>query len=158
EECETAKRSLVTTEQARIRIPTDKGEFADNPDFLELTREELHQVTDPLVKRLARPLSRALRDAKITPEEIAEVVLVGGATRGLEVQHFVEEFFGKPAHAQFNPDEVVALGAAVQAALITDEAAVSDMVMTDICPFTLGIMGAKDFGQREVSGYFLPVI
>jgi molecular chaperone HscC len=74
------------------------------------------------------------------------------------VQHFVEEFFGKPAHAQFNPDEVVALGAAVQAALITDEAAVSDMVMTDICPFTLGIMVAKDFGQREVSGYFLPVI
>jgi len=158
EDCETAKRSLVTAEQARIRIPSDKGEFPDNPDVIELTRAELHQITDPLVKRLARPLSRALRDARVAPEEVAEVVLVGGATRGLEVQKFVEEFFDKPAHARFNPDEVVALGAAVQAALITDDAAVSDMVMTDICPFTLGIDIVKDFGRREVDGFFLPVI
>lgn len=158
EECETAKRQLTEYETAHIKIPNDSGEFPDQPATVELTRDMLSEISDPLVKRLARPLSKALRDAEIPRDEISEVVLVGGATRSLAVRRFVEEFFGVEPHATHNPDEVVALGAAVQAALIEDNAAVDDMVMTDICPFTLGVEVTKEFGRREMSGYFLPII
>lgn len=158
EECETAKRNLVDIETALIRVPNNAGEFPDVPVTLELTRAELKDICDPLVKRLARPLSRALRDAKVPQNAISEVLLVGGATRGADVRQFVEEFFEMPAQARFNPDEVVALGAAVQGALIGDDAAVSEMAMTDICPFTLGVEVIKDFGMRKENGFFLPVI
>ena len=158
EECEAAKRQLVAEDKANIRIPNDDGEFLDDPVTLELSRDQLVEISDPLVRRLARPISRALRDAGIPGEDVSEVVLVGGATRSLAVRQFVEGFFGCEAKATHNPDEVVALGAAVQAALIQDDAAVNDMVMTDICPFTLGVEIVKEFGRREVKGYFLPII
>lgn len=158
EECETAKRLLGTTETAAIRVPNDRGEFSESGMRLTLTRAQVAEITDPLVKRLARCISRAMRDARSAVDEIAEVVLVGGATRSREVQRYVAELFGTEPQVRYNPDEVVALGAAVQAALINDDAAVEDMVMTDICPFTLGVSVVKEFGQREVAGYFLPVI
>ena len=158
EECEAAKRRLVEAENTQIRIPDDAGEFADEPKTLELSRSQLSEICDPLVKRLTRPLSRALRDARIPADEISEVVLVGGATRSVAVRQFVQEFFETEPQARFNPDEVVALGAAVQAALIEDDAAVDDMVMTDICPFTLGVEVTRDFGRREMSGFFFPII
>jgi molecular chaperone HscC len=103
-------------------------------------------------------MARALRDARAAADDISEVILVGGATRLEVVRRFVEDFFGVPAQSRYNPDEVVALGAAVQAALLADDAAVDDMVMTDVCPFTLGVEIVKDFGRREMAGYFLPVI
>jgi molecular chaperone HscC len=158
EECETAKRQLVTSETATIRIPTDGGEITETAATLPITRAQLAEITDVLVKRLARPISRAMRDAQATAADISEVVLVGGATRSLDVQRYIREFFGVEPHAKHNPDEVVALGAAVQAALMADDAAVDDMVMTDICPFTLGVEIMKDFGRMEMSGFFLPVI
>ena len=158
EECESAKRRLVEEESADIKIPDDAGQFTEAVPTIQLTRDELIEVADPLVKRLARPLSRALRDAEVPIEDISEVVLVGGATRSIAVRRFVDDFFGVEAKAKFNPDEVVALGAAIQAALIEDDAAVDDMVMTDICPFTLGVEIAKDFGRRDMTGFFLPII
>jgi molecular chaperone HscC len=158
EECERAKRRLFQLPSCPIRIPDDGGVFAEDSPTVELTREQLTELSNQLVKRLARPMARALRDAEVAPDDISEVVLVGGATRSSAVRQYVEEFFQATPQTQFNPDEVVALGAAVQAALIEDDAAVDDMVMTDICPFTLGVSIVKEFGRREVPGYYLPII
>ncbi|MEQ8785233.1 MAG: Hsp70 family protein [Pirellulaceae bacterium] len=158
EECERAKRRLVEQPACGIRIPDDQGVFSEESPTLQLTREQLLELSDNLVKRLARPMSRALRDAEVSPDDVSEVVLVGGATRSEAVRCYVEEFFETKPESRFNPDEVVALGAAVQAALIEDDAAVDDMVMTDICPFTLGVSIVKEFGRREVGGFFLPII
>ena len=139
-------------------MPNDAGEFPHDPPVIQLTRDELTRLSGPLVERLTRPMARALRDARAAADDISEVILVGGATRLEVVRRFVEDFFGVPAQSRYNPDEVVALGAAVQAALLADDAAVDDMVMTDVCPFTLGVEIVKDFGRREMAGYFLPVI
>jgi molecular chaperone HscC len=158
EECEAAKRQLAEAETASIRMPNDGGEFPHDPPVVQLTCAELTRLSGPLVERLTRPMSRALRDARAAADDISEVILVGGATRLEVVRRFVEDFFGVPAQSRYNPDEVVALGAAVQAALLADDAAVDDMVMTDVCPFTLGVEIVKDFGRREMAGYFLPVI
>lgn len=158
EECENAKRQLGSQESVGIRVPNDAGEITDSPDVILLSQTQLAEISDPLVKRLARPMSRALRDAEVAVDDISEVVLVGGATRSPVVQRFVEEFLGATPQARFNPDEVVALGAALQGALIEDDAAVDDMVMTDICPFTLGVSITREFGHREMNGYFLPII
>lgn len=158
DECEAAKRKLATEPAASVRIPDQQGEFREQPLTITISQEQLKVITDSLIKRLARPMSRALRDAELSPGDISEVVLVGGATRASDVQAYVEQFFETKTLCHFNPDEVVALGAAVQAALIADDAAVEDMVMTDICPFTLGVEVAKELGQRDMAGFFLPII
>jgi molecular chaperone HscC len=158
EQCETAKRNLVNDQVATVRFPNEAGEFDDSADSFQVTRGILKQVVDPLVKRIERPIARALRDANKQVGQFSDVILVGGATRSLEVQECVQDMFNSPAHSNVNPDEVVALGAAIQAALITDDAAVDDMVMTDICPFTLGVEVVKEFGTKMMDGYFCPVI
>ena len=158
EECEAAKRALVDAEEAEIRLPDREGLFADDAPRHQITRDQLAEITDPLVKRLARPISRALRDAQLGSGDIDEVVLVGGATRSHAVRVYVRDFFKVEPLVHHNPDEVVALGAAVQAALIEDDRAVEDMVVTDVCPFTLGINISKQFGSQRESGYYLPVI
>ncbi len=157
-ECEAAKLRLFTEESAPIRIPDDRGEFSRESPVIELTRESFARITRPLVERLGRPMSKALRDARMAKSDLSEIVLVGGATRSLVVRRFVSEFFGLEGRSEFNPDEVVALGAAVQAALIEDDAAVEDLVMTDVCPFTLGVEVTKEFGRRDIPGFFLPII
>lgn len=158
EKCEAAKRALGRQTSTSVAIPEDDGRFRDPAPTITISREDAGQWFQPLVQRLARPISRALRDARLEAAEITEVILVGGATRDRTVREFVSQFFDCQPHATVNPDEVVALGAAVQAALITDDRAVEDMVMTDVCPFTLGVQVVKQFGNKEVPGYYLPVI
>ncbi|WP_339731046.1 molecular chaperone HscC [uncultured Gimesia sp.] len=158
QECEAAKCALSSETEATIRIPNQQGEIDQNSITLTITRDKFKELVDPLLKRLARPIARAVRDSRIPPEEFTDVILVGGATRMDIVQSFVRTFFGVEPKCSFNPDEVVALGAAVQAALIQDDRAVEDMVMTDICPFTLGTEISKDFGSRHADGYYLPII
>ncbi len=157
EECDSAKQSLSDAEKAKIRIPDDTGSF-DNNKSLNIDRDTFAKICKNLLARLKAPISKVLRDGRQAPEDIADVILVGGATRMVLMHQIVEGFFGKPAHIKFNPDEVVALGAAVQAALIGDDKAVDDMVMTDVCPFTLGVEIAKQFGNQVMEGYFQPVI
>ena len=157
-ECEKAKRTLIDSDPCRIRLPDMDGQFAESPKRFKLGRTDFAKLCEPLMQRIAGPVARALRDAELNPDDIDEVILVGGATRMPVLRDYVTTYFGKPPIMRHSPDEVVALGAAVQAALIQQDAAVDDMVMTDVCPFTLGVEVVKDFGGHYQDGYFQPVL
>lgn len=158
QECEQAKRTLFDSKEAAIRLPGAGGDLDHGRPAVTITRREFTDLVADLVKRMAGAIGKALRDADASPEEIDDVILVGGATRMGVVRAFVRKYFGADPICTYNPDEVVALGAAVQAALIADDRAVEDMVMTDVCPFTLGVEVAKEFGRRIMDGYYQPVI
>ncbi len=158
EESENAKRSLSTQEQAEVRLPNKEGQLAPETRPLAVSRALFQETSEPLIKRLQRPTERALRDSGLGWRDIEAVLLVGGATRMGLVRDLIGKWSGKEPRDEVDPDQVVALGAAVQAALIEDDQAVEDLVMTDVCPFTLGIGISKEFGQQVVHGYYLPVI
>ena len=158
EESENAKRSLSAGGQAELRIPNEQGHLNPGTQPLAVSRALFEETCDPLIKRLQRPTERALRDSTLSWRDIDAVLLVGGATRMGLVHDLIKKWSGKEARDEVDPDQVVALGAAVQAALIQDDKAVEDLVMTDVCPFTLGIGISKEFGQQVVHGYYLPVI
>ncbi|MCE9605364.1 MAG: molecular chaperone HscC [Planctomycetia bacterium] len=169
QQCERAKCRLSREETASVRLPNREGEFpaaaaaetksadATNAE-VTITREELLRWTEHLIARVEMPIRRALGDAKLAPEKIDEVVLVGGATRMPRFIQRVGEIFGKPPHCRLNPDEVVAIGAAVQSGLMSHDAGVDDLVVTDVSPFSLGTEIAREFGVEVRDGYFMPVI
>ncbi|TWT59584.1 Hsp70 family protein [Rubinisphaera italica] len=158
EECEQAKRKFGSASQVTIRIPDHEGNFSTEPESLTITSEDFTKIVTPLLDRIRRPIARVLRDAGRSAEQIDDVILVGGATRMPVLNQCVKEMFGKEPMCQHNPDEVVAIGAAIQAALIVNDAAVQDIVMTDVCPFTLGVEVVKQFAGRDVNGFYLPII
>jgi len=104
---------------------------------VKLTRAKFEKLADALFTRMFKPCEQALKDAGMTTSQIDEVILVGGSTRIPKVQELVEKFFGKRSHKGVNPDEVVALGAAIQGAVLTGE--VKDVLLLDVTPLTLGI-------------------
>jgi molecular chaperone DnaK len=104
---------------------------------MTLTRSKLEQLTSELVERTRTPVMQALKDANLNPEQVDEVVLVGGQTRMPAVQELVKKVFGKEPHKGVNPDEVVAVGAAIQAGVLKGE--VKDVLLLDVTPLTLGI-------------------
>jgi len=128
-----AKHELSTSDKTAIKFALPGGGIY----FREISRRELDQWIRPIIERTMAPVRQALADAKLKPEEIEEVVLVGGSTRIPLVRSTVEQFFGRRPHAELNPDEVVALGAAVQAAIL--EGGVKDMLLLDVTPLSLGI-------------------
>jgi Fe-S protein assembly chaperone HscA len=128
-----AKHELSVADKATVKLPLPNGGVY----FREITRAEYENWIRPIVDRTMAPVRQALADAKLTPAEIEEVVLVGGSTRVPLVRRTVEEFFGRTPHAELNPDEVVALGAAVQADIL--EGGVKDMLLLDVTPLSLGI-------------------
>jgi len=138
EAAERAKVELSTTIETEINLPFITAD-ASGPKHLnmKLRRAELEKLADDLFQRTMQPLRRALEDAKIATNKIDEVVLVGGSTRIPKVQEIVKEFFGKEPHRGVNPDEVVALGAAVQAGVLAGE--VKDVLLLDVTPLSLGI-------------------
>jgi molecular chaperone DnaK len=133
-EAERAKIRLSEIRQTDIAIdlPDGKGRFTR-----ELTREQIESLTADVVERTLAPCRFALQDAGLTPEAIDEIVLVGGATRMPLVRERVQALFGKQPHCHLNPDEVVALGAAVQADILTG--GTTDMLLLDVTPLSLGI-------------------
>ncbi|MHB8110258.1 MAG: molecular chaperone DnaK [Syntrophorhabdaceae bacterium] len=135
---ERAKVELSSTIETEINLPFITAD-ASGPKHLnmKLRRAELEKLADDLFQRTMEPLRRALNDAKIPTNKIDEVVLVGGSTRIPKVQDIVKEFFGKEPHRGVNPDEVVALGAAVQAGVLAGE--VKDVLLLDVTPLSLGI-------------------
>jgi molecular chaperone DnaK len=138
EAAEKAKIELSTTMQSEINLPFITAD-ASGPKHLTmtLTRAKLEQLVGDLVERTIGPVRQALADASKNPSDIAEVVLVGGQIRMPMVQKVVEEFFGRPPHKGVNPDEVVAIGAAIQAGVLGGE--VKDVLLLDVTPLTLGI-------------------
>lgn len=158
QECELAKRQLGAVASCAVRLPNARGEFSSRQPSIEISFAAFRESATPLLERLRGPILHVLRDSRHSPEQLDEVILVGGATRMPLVREFVRELLGREPRTDWNPDEVVAQGAAVQAALIADDAAVNDLVMTDVCPFTLGVETAKEMGGDYREGYFLPII
>ena len=158
EECDLAKKALAEAGIAEIRNPKADGSIDPEAKAIKINQDSFASICSKLIERLKGPINRAIRDGRMTPESIDEVILVGGATRMPILKNFVKEHFGKSPKTNFDPDQVVALGAAVQAALINDDDAVDDMVMTDVCPFTLGIEITKEFGGQLSTGYYEPLI
>ncbi|MCK7595867.1 Fe-S protein assembly chaperone HscA [Microbulbifer sp. CAU 1566] len=105
----------------------------------ELSRDKLAELLDPLINKTLRACKRALRDADITADDIAEVVLVGGSTRTLRVREQVQDFFGREPHADIDPDQVVAVGAALQADVLVGNKSRDDLLLLDVIPLSLGI-------------------
>ena len=128
-----AKHELSAVDRTTVKVPLPDGGIY----FREIGRAEFERWIRPIVDRTMGPVRQALADAKLSPAEIEEVVLVGGSTRVPLVRRTVEEFFGRRPHTELNPDEVVALGAAVQADIL--EGGVTDMLLLDVTPLSLGI-------------------
>ncbi|MBQ6449899.1 molecular chaperone DnaK [bacterium] len=136
---EKAKIELSATMSTEINLPfiTQSDEGTPLHLTMTLTRAKLEELTDELIQRTFKPVEAALKDAKLKASEIANVVLVGGMTRMPKVVAEVEKFFGKKPEQGVNPDEVVAIGAAVQAGVIGGD--VQDVVLLDVTPLTLGV-------------------
>ncbi len=138
EAAEKAKIELSTTMQSELNLPFITAD-ATGPKHmnLTLTRAKLEQLTDDLVQRSIEPCRKALKDAGLAVGDITEVILVGGMTRMPAIQEAVRKFFGRDPHKGVNPDEVVALGAAIQAGVLGGD--VKEVVLLDVTPLTLGI-------------------
>ena len=138
EAAERAKIELSTTVETEINLPFVTADQSGPKHLnMRMRRSELEQLADDIIQKSMGPCKRALDDAKLNPSQIDEVVLVGGSTRIPKVQDLVKEFFGKEPHRGVNPDEVVALGAAVQAGVLAGE--VKDVLLLDVTPLSLGI-------------------
>ncbi len=138
EAAEKAKCELSTTMETEINLPFVTAD-ASGPKHLNLrlSRAKFEQLVGDLLQRSMGPVSQCLKDAGLVPDQIHEVVLVGGSTRIPRVQQMVKEFFGREPHKGVNPDEVVAVGAAVQAGVLSGE--VKDLLLLDVTPLSLGI-------------------
>ncbi len=138
EACERAKCELSGSMETTINLPYITAD-ASGPKHLQMTitRAKFEQLTEHLTERCRGPVMQALKDAKLSPKDIDEVVLVGGSTRMPRVQQLVKEIFGKEPNRSINPDEVVAVGAAIQGAVLAGEK--QDIVLLDVTPLSLGV-------------------
>jgi molecular chaperone DnaK len=138
EAAEKAKCELSTTLETEINLPFVTAD-ASGPKHLslKLTRAKLEQLTEDLIEKSMGPVRQCLKDAGVEPKDIDEVVLVGGMTRMPRIQKTVKDYFGKEPHKGVNPDEVVAVGAAIQAGILAGE--VKDVLLLDVTPLSLGV-------------------
>jgi molecular chaperone HscC len=154
EEAERAKRTLSDAPAARMAFQLDGTEFA-----WDLDEDKLAALCEPLMQRLRTPIDRALRDATIKASELDAVVLAGGATRMPLVRKLVSRMFGRFPAIHLDPDQAIVLGAAVQAGLKMRDAALDEVVMTDVAPYSLGIAIAREVGHNQYDpGHYLPII
>jgi molecular chaperone HscC len=154
DQAERCRRKLSSEPTATMTVTRNEEAFE-----LTVSDDELAATVAPLIERLRTPVLRALRDSAIPVDSLAEIVLVGGATRMPVVKRAVTKMFGRFPAAQINPDEAVALGAAVQAGLKARDSDLKEVVLTDVCPYTLGV----DVGERLANGtiregIFAPII
>ena len=138
EACEKAKKELSSAQSTDINLPFITAD-ANGPKHLQMniTRAKFEQLADSVLERLRGPVEQAIRDSKLNLNQIDEVVLVGGSTRIPKVQEIVKSLFGKEPHKGVNPDEVVAVGAAIQGGVLAGE--VKDVLLLDVTPLSLGI-------------------
>ncbi|MBN2269414.1 MAG: molecular chaperone DnaK [Sedimentisphaerales bacterium] len=140
EAAEKAKCELSTQVEATVNLPFITAD-AKGPKHLQITitRSKFESLVEPVFDRLKGPCHKAIDDAKLRSSEIAEVLLVGGSTRIPKVQEIARDIFGKEPNKSLNPDEVVALGAAVQGAVLAGDAGVKDILLLDVTPLSLGV-------------------
>jgi molecular chaperone DnaK len=138
EAAEKAKMELSSTQQTDINLPFITADQS-GPKHLnvQLTRAKFEQLVDDLIQRTIPPMKQALKDAGLDPKDIDEVILVGGSTRIPKIQQIVKDYFGKEPNKSVNPDEVVAIGAAIQGGVLGGE--VKDVLLLDVTPLSLGI-------------------
>jgi molecular chaperone HscC len=154
DEAERAKRALSDAPKVTMTFQYDGAEFT-----WELDEDMLASLCEPLMQRLRAPVERALRDATIKASELESVVLAGGATRMPLVRKLASRMFGRFPQIHLDPDEAIALGAAVQAGLKMRDAALDEVVMTDVAPYSLGIGIARQVGPNDYEGgHFMPII
>ncbi|MEK4143391.1 molecular chaperone HscC [Paenibacillus sp. FSL L8-0333] len=153
-QAEQSKRILGTESAATMRIVIKEEEYV-----LTIDRLELEQLVQPLLIRLRQPIERALRDASLQPSDLDGIVMIGGATKMPLIKQIISRMFGKMPYANISPDETVALGAAVQVALKQRNQALDEMILTDVCPYTLGtsVLRRGSSGQTS-SGHYFPII
>lgn len=150
---EQAKRVMNHARQTEMR-----WQWRGQPLSLTLTQADWQAQCQPLLARLRQPLERALRDARIEPGDLNDIVLVGGASRMPVVRDLVQQLFGRPPLISHNPDEAVVLGAALQAALVDRDAALKEVVLTDVMPYTLGVIASNRVGNEVFHDRFSPII
>ncbi|MDO3382414.1 Hsp70 family protein [Gilvimarinus algae] len=152
-QCEQAMKQLSTENNADIEFFLDK-----RPLHLRLSRDSIEACCGDLLRRLRLPLERSLRDANLQSDDLDAVVLVGGASRMPAIRSMVSKMLGKIPRSHINPDETVALGAAIQAALIEGDASLSEVVLTDVAPYTLGVGVVNKQGFFDSGELFHPII
>jgi molecular chaperone DnaK len=140
EAAEKAKCELSPQLEATVNLPFITAD-SSGPKHLQITisRSKFESLVEPILERLKNPCRQALEDAKLSASDIAEVLLVGGSTRIPKVQEIVKDIFGKEPNKSINPDEVVALGAALQGAVLAGDAGVKDILLLDVTPLSLGV-------------------
>ena len=154
DQAERCRRKLSSEHVAKMKVVWKDAEFK-----LEVSEEEFAKDAEGLVERLRSPVLRALRDSNIRAESLDEIVLVGGATRMPVVRKSVTKMFGRFPQTQVNPDEAVALGAAVQAGLMARDVNLKEVVLTDVCPYSLGVNITERLPNGSLrSGIFAPII
>lgn len=154
DQAERCRRRLSSEPAATMTI-----RVGDETTELETSEQEFADAAAPLLDRMRTPVLRALRDCRIPADGLAEIVLVGGATRMPIVRRAVTKMFGRFPAAHVNPDEAVALGAAVQAGLKARDSALREVVLTDVCPYTLGVDFAELLPNGTLrEGLFAPII
>jgi molecular chaperone DnaK len=140
ESAEKAKITLSSAEKTEINLPYITADSKGPKHMrIDMTRADLEKLIGDLVDKTLEPVKKALKDAGVSKEEIGDVVMVGGMTRMPLVVRKVKEFFGKDPHQGVNPDEVVAVGAAIQGAVLGGDSSVSDITLLDVTPLTLGL-------------------
>lgn len=152
-QAELAKRRLSEAETATLRLVLGERVVEH-----EVTREAFELRCEPLLARLRFPIERALRDARIEPDRISRVILAGGASRMPMFRKLIGRIFRRLPLQTINPEEVIALGAAVRAGMLARDSDLTERVMTDVTPFTLGMEVVDSASGSKVAGFFLPII
>jgi len=153
QQAEDLKRQLSSVSVAKVKLV-----HAGNEYYWELDEQTLHECCNGLLSKLKKPVIQALSDAKFDIGQLDHIILVGGATRMPLIRQLVTRMFNRFPRNELNPDEVVALGAAVQAGLVAEDRALDDIVLTDVMPYSLGISIARRNGDRIDTGFFSPLI
>lgn len=154
EAAERARRGLSGGTEVEMRVVWQDAEYR-----LPLTPQTFEEAAKPLIDRLREPVLRSMRDSGIKSAELSEIILIGGSTRMPVVRSAVTRMFGRFPNATVNPDEAVALGAAVQAGLKSRDSALKEVVVTDVCPYSLGVEIARKLpGGGIEDGLFSPII
>lgn len=151
---EVAKRALGSQGHAGVEMTLGARQLT-----WQIDEERFNRLAEPLVQRMRAPLERAMRDARLQPEQLDEIVLVGGASRMPLVARTVSRMFGRLPLRHVNPDQAIALGACIAAGLKSRDQQLDEVILTDVCPYSLGTeVARRDEQGRAITGFFEPII